>query len=312
MRTDRVAFLMPVHDGAVHLVEAIDSLLAQHDTAWRLVAIDDASHDESYRILERYAEDPRITVIRRDRNLGLYGTLAAAVPEVDAEWIAIVMQDDVLKPAYLTEMRRLAATFPDADGFWANEDIIDAAGRVVARGLDTGRTEPIPPGREPWLGALERGCIWTISGSFTRRSALRDVPFRADLPHCGDFDWFLRAVRERRFVYYERTLASLRRHAGQSSTTNLQWGRDLREALQVVTEQVRAHPGDVPRWRLWRFGRQRSWGVVRRVAAAARHGRWGEAVRLSRHIGGWAWLPVRAAVGRRRVARRTDAPSRTI
>lgn len=307
-----ICIVMPVFNGMAYLPTAVASLTAQRDPFWHLLAIDDAGTDGSGPWLEKAAAaDQRIRVKRQRANRGLYGTLADAVDEIDADWIGILMQDDRLKPDYLTEMRALMARHPDAEALWAGEDIIDAAGVVLVRGMDTAREEPIPPGVVAWRTTLVRGCMWTISGALTRRSLLSAVPLRDDLPHCGDFEWFLRAVRSRPFVYYERPLAELRRHEGQASTKNLRSGQDLREALRVVNEQLQAHPGDLSPEEVMRLAIGRLAGVLRRVATSAAHARIGEAWRLARHAWTCVALPWRAAVARRRAATPGVTPERS-
>ena len=193
-----VTIVLPVYNGLPYLHEAVASVLAQTRRDWRLLLIDDASTDGSAEAIGTF-DDPRIEARRHTQNVGLYATLAEAVAHVDTEFVAILMQDDRLHPDYLSALVSLAARFPTADGFWICEDTIDGQGHVIGRGQSSGRVEPIRPGVRPWRRALMKGCIWTISGSFSRRSLLADVPFRPDLPHCADYDWFLRASRTRPF-----------------------------------------------------------------------------------------------------------------
>jgi glycosyltransferase involved in cell wall biosynthesis len=289
-----IELVMPVYNGARHLQAALDSIAAQQDPDWRLLAIDDAGTDGSLEMLRRLsAIDTRVRVVRNRTNLGLYGTLAAGVDLATSDWVGVLMQDDCLKPDYVGEMRRLIATHPAAEAIWATEDVIDADGRLVRRGLDTSRLEPIPPGPAPWRHALRQGCLWTISGSLTRRRLLLDVRLRTDLPHCGDYDWFLRAVRDRPFLYYERPLTDLRQHAGQSSAENLRTGQDLRESLAIVHEQVRQHAADLTVGQGVVIATTRVRGLGRRLAAAVRHGRIRQVPELVRQIGAYASLPAR-------------------
>lgn len=295
---------MPVHNGEAHLQDALDSLAAQQDPDWRLLAIDDAGTDSSLALLEQAARgDHRIQVKRHDRNRGLYGTLAAAMDLARGDWVGVLMQDDRLKPDYVEEMRRLMAGHPEAEAIWATEDVIDAEGGLVRPGHDTARVEHITPGATPWRHGLKQGCLWTISGSLTRRRLFLDVRLRTDLPHCGDFDWFLRAVRSRPFLYYERPLAELRQHAGQSSTTNLQSGADLRESLRVVGEQVRKHPEDLTVRQGVVIAASRVGGLARRLVAAVKHARLGEVPRLGGQMLSYAALPARVAAARTRRGR---------
>ena len=238
--------ILPAYNGTRYLGEAILSVLRQSYSKWRLLVIDDASSDDPANIVRDHA-DPRITYIQRDQNIGLYPLLSLSLAMTDAEWVCILMQDDRLKPTYLEQMIDLATKYPTVQAIWATEDIIGEAGEVFRIGKATRREELIQPGTAPWASALRRGCIWTISGSFTRRSLLTSIPFRGDLPHCGDFEWLLRAIRQAPFLYFECSLIELRQHAEQASAFNLRSGRDVEESYQVVKENLAVYGHELSR-----------------------------------------------------------------
>lgn len=299
-----VTIVLPVYNGEPYLQEAIASVLAQTRRDWRLLLIDDASTDGSWRVLEAL-DDPRIEVRRHDQNVGLYATLDEAVAQLDSEWIAILMQDDRLHPDYLSALCSLVGRFPAADAFWICEDIIDGDGQVIARGQSSGRVEPIRPGVRPWRRALTRGCLWTISGSFTRRSLFAELPFRVDLPHCADYHWFLRASRARPFVYYQRPLIDLRQHEGQASTRHLRQGRNMAEMCAVIEQQLDQHPGDLPFWRVCGVAGYRAWQCGRLLAGNVLRGHAGSIWPLTRTAVKFLMFPPRVVI-RRWMAWRPD------
>ena len=74
-----------------------DSILAQEtDYSWRLVFVDDGSTDESPRILDGYAGDPRVEVIHQD-NVG-QSSKNTGLDRIDAAYIMFVDGDDMLEP----------------------------------------------------------------------------------------------------------------------------------------------------------------------------------------------------------------------
>ena len=83
-----VSVVMSVYNGAQHLRQTLDSILAQRDVAFELVVIDDGSIDGSAAILEEYAMgDTRIRVIRQE-NRGLTRALITGCSEARAPYIA--------------------------------------------------------------------------------------------------------------------------------------------------------------------------------------------------------------------------------
>jgi hypothetical protein len=205
------------------------------------------------------------------------------------------MQDDRPKPNWLEAMLSVADCYPKVQALWATEDIIDAQGILTREGRDTGRLELIQPGRLPWYSILQRGCIWQISGSLTRSELFRNIPFNPRLPHCGDYDWLLRAIRVSAFVYYERPLIELRLHAGQASAGNLASGKDIAESHSVVKSNLAAYPRDLTLLAGIALSLARARVILIRVAAALIHRRFGLALRLSPFVVRFAFIFVMPA-----------------
>jgi len=289
--TPTVKFLLPVYNGQPFLFEAIDSIRNQTCPLWKCIVVDDASTDGSRPVIQGLA-DSRIRHLFHDVNQGLYGTLAETIPLVDTEWVAIVMQDDRLKPFYLQEMMALTQRFTEVDAFWATEDLIGKDGNSLVKGRDTSRLEAIDPGTSLWADVLRRGCFWTISGSFTRGALFRSLPFSGEYPHCGDFEWLLRAARRAHFLYYERSLTELRVHQRQASAINLLRGRDVQEAYVIIQHNLRTYGGDISRWDILSICLRRAKDIAIKILAALRHGRLSQGLLLMKYFAKFVCLPL--------------------
>ena len=86
----RVGIGATLYNRAKHLKEALDSLLGQSFSAFRLVLVDDGSTDETEQICREYAaRDPRVTYVRNEQRLGMVGAwrrafeLAAGAGDVE-------------------------------------------------------------------------------------------------------------------------------------------------------------------------------------------------------------------------------------
>lgn len=97
-----ITVLMPVFNGAAHLREAVDSVLAGTFHDFELLAIDDGSTDGSTAILASYG-DPRLRVIRHDVNRGLVASLNEGIDLARGRFIARMDADDAMLPTRLAE-----------------------------------------------------------------------------------------------------------------------------------------------------------------------------------------------------------------
>lgn len=99
MNTDTrptISVLLPIFNASNYLRESLDSLFAQSFRDFEVVAIDDGSVDDSYRIASSY-EDPRLRLLRQ-QNLGLASTLNRALSLARGRYIARQDADDIALP----------------------------------------------------------------------------------------------------------------------------------------------------------------------------------------------------------------------
>ncbi len=103
MSVPRVSILMAVYNAEPYLAEAVDSVLAQTESAWELLCVDDASTDGSLAILEQYASrDARIRVFPQTGNRGLSVVRNVALRAARGQWVMILDADDWLSPSTLS------------------------------------------------------------------------------------------------------------------------------------------------------------------------------------------------------------------
>ncbi|MBM9538196.1 glycosyltransferase family 2 protein [Desulfobulbus alkaliphilus] len=95
-----ITVIMPVHNGAQYLEEAIDSVLAQSFTDFELLIINDHSTDESVDIISGY-KDHRIRLINAPERLKLAGALNLGMREAQGEFLARMDADDISLPKRL-------------------------------------------------------------------------------------------------------------------------------------------------------------------------------------------------------------------
>jgi glycosyl transferase family 2 len=104
----RVAVLVPVHGQAAFLPRALESLLAQEETAWEAVVVDDGSRDPDA-VAAAVPADPRVRLLRTADNRGLGAALNTALDATTAPVVAYLPADDVWFPGHLaTALDRLA------------------------------------------------------------------------------------------------------------------------------------------------------------------------------------------------------------
>ncbi|MDT0576865.1 glycosyltransferase [Croceicoccus sp. F390] len=112
--TPQVSILMAVHNGEAHLDEAMHSLLAQDFTDFEFVIVDDASGPVVHAMLEQHAaQDPRIVLVRNDRQLRLAASLNIGLQRCRAPLTARADADDIYAPERLSRQVAFLNKHPD-------------------------------------------------------------------------------------------------------------------------------------------------------------------------------------------------------
>jgi glycosyltransferase involved in cell wall biosynthesis len=110
----RITIGVPVYNGERHLRQALDSLLAQDTTDFRLVISDNASTDRTAEICQAYvARDPRVSYVRNEKNLGAAANYNRLLHMATTPYFKWASADDVCEPQLLTRCLEVLEARPN-------------------------------------------------------------------------------------------------------------------------------------------------------------------------------------------------------
>lgn len=261
-----ISVALPVFNGARYLDESIRSVVAQTRRDWELIIVDDASTDATPLILEQWrARDPRIRVIRNDRNLMLAGALNVAFRAARGALLTWTSDDNIYEPEALAVMARALVASTDIDLVYCDLAEIDESGAETAR-----RELPDPD------GLLFRNCV---GACFMYRRAVHDHLGGYDEAYLlsEDYDYWLRA-RVAGFRFRRLPGVQYRYRLHRWSLSARRADREWEVSLRAWERSAPRIPGVCPAaladahmakaWRAWGIGMKAfAW---RRLLAAAR------------------------------------------
>jgi CRISPR system Cascade subunit CasB len=95
----KISVILPIYNTCAFLEEAVNSVVCQTFDDWELIAINDASTDESLSILKSFErDDSRIKVIDFKKNKGLGRVRNAGVEEAKGDYLVFLDSDDFMTP----------------------------------------------------------------------------------------------------------------------------------------------------------------------------------------------------------------------
>ena len=99
----KISIIVPNYNYAYFLDKRIESILKQTYTDYEIILLDDASSDDSVKVLEKYKNNPHVSqIVVNEQNTGspfkqwMKGILLAK-----GEWIWIAEADDLCEPTFL-------------------------------------------------------------------------------------------------------------------------------------------------------------------------------------------------------------------
>ncbi|MCW5898878.1 MAG: glycosyltransferase family 2 protein [Flavobacteriales bacterium] len=237
----KVSVVLPVYNKAPWLRECLHSILGQTFGDFELIAVDDASTDDSLAIL-RAVGDPRLRVVALERNLGPAGAAQRAMDLAQGEYIARLDADDLMLPG------RLAVQVSYMD---AHPHIGASGGTVRLFGAEEGEWTYSPDDAD-CRAELVFGVPVPQGASIMRTEVLRrhGIRYQDHWPRIGE-DWFfwLSLARHASFgnvadplILYRRGTQNIAHGQDRAATRRHRIALVLRDlGLEPTPEEVEAH-----------------------------------------------------------------------
>jgi glycosyltransferase involved in cell wall biosynthesis len=225
---DLVSVVIPCHNQAQYLGEALESVLQQKDATSEIVVVDDGSSDQTAQVAHRY---PGVHLVRQSK-MGLAAARNAGLRHSRGHYLVFLDADDRLLPGALSSGRAslLASAGAALTTGWFRW--IDERGEVL-------RDEQRPQmPTDAYRALLKRNYIWMHAVVMYQRWALDEVGgFDVSLEAAEDYDLFLRIARSYPISHHSAVVAEYRKHRRNMSSDPALM---LRNALRVLRSQRNA------------------------------------------------------------------------
>lgn len=247
-----VSVVMATYNNGSYLAEAIDSVLAQEGVeGLEVVVVDDASTDDTPRVLENYRN--QLVTCTLPANTGCAGTPRNnGFRLARGEFLAIFDSDDVMLPGKLREQCALLRRHPDIPMVFTNFRNF-SAGHPAKQDFLADHTRFHAMERQPigeaWYRLPAERAFETLvvdnfvgtSGVVMRRSLVEEVGHFDERLRCGeDLEYWLRVVRRHDVAYIDREYHRRRLHQNNLSTRT----SGMEDLLQMAE---RLHRDPMPR-----------------------------------------------------------------
>lgn len=186
-----ISVVIPAYNRESFIVPAVESVLGQGIDAIEVIVVDDCSTDGTVAALEGIY-DPRLRIVRHERNKGEAGARNTGVRESKGEYVAYLDSDDQWLPGKLkAQLEYMQAASPEVGGVYTLHYRLYQNGRKSITGY-------IPDGAPlTFEKLLVKGASISAGSTLMFRRALYDVvgPYDEQARLYVDWDWLLRFLK---------------------------------------------------------------------------------------------------------------------
>jgi glycosyltransferase involved in cell wall biosynthesis len=250
--TPRVTLGIATYNRDRYLAEAVRSGLDQDIGELEvLIVVDGSTNPAIDGVLEGFGADPRVRVVRHDRNLGIASAYNTFVSHGRGELIAMIGDDDVCLPGRLRRQLEVFDRFPDTGVVHGDAVVIDGTGRRTG----VWNSRDFTPAQ--LVQAFFRSHNHLVDPTRMVHRRVYDAVGGYDdrYPLANDFDLWLRAARRYRFRHCAGgPLVAVRRHGENTS--------DESRRAQELAEVERALNAALEHYSLRELVPELDWGVL--------------------------------------------------
>ncbi len=239
--------VVPNYNHAHYLPTALDALLAQSLQPREIVVVDDASTDDSRRVIADFAaRHPTIRPVYREKNQGVVATMNAFLRESDTTYVYFAAADDQVLPGFFAESLALLERHPEAAFCSTLTRILDEDGAdhgVFPTPLPIRRPGLITP-REAARHLMREGS-WVMGNSviYRREALLAEGGFRAELRSFCDGFVHLSLALAHDVCFNPAPLVCWRRLRGSLSDQTTGNAANTRAVIDTATRIMSEDPG---------------------------------------------------------------------
>lgn len=224
-----ISVIVPMYNAATFLKATVDSILAQTCKNFELLLIDDCSTDNTLEVAYSFS-DPRIRVIKNEKNRGAGVTRNKGIESAQSAYLAFCDADDIMMPDRLEKQLNFMELHRDIDICGSFVKLINENGNVI--GKYTFHTE-----HDDIAVDLFLRCAFQQSTAFIRRSRFEQSGLKYKENHFAeDFDLWANAVRKLKFHVLPLFLICYK--ISESQLTATSWEKQRRDALLTYKQMM--------------------------------------------------------------------------
>lgn len=235
----KISIVLPTYNrGNLFLVKAINSVLNQSFKDFELIIIDDASTDETEKIISKF-DDKRIQYIKTENNHGEYWSTNYGISLTQGDYLTWIHSDDIMPPDSLFLRVKELETNSKLDFVHGDIIKIDENDKLIEKieAVDWSKKKILSQYLLLPEKRIKKYLIHHLTIMMRWNFFYKAGPFDCSLPFAGDIDWLIRAIRIGNFKKINLILYHYRTHPNSRRIQDILHGVDKQKVLLTINKR---------------------------------------------------------------------------
>lgn len=235
----KISIVLPTYNrGNIFLVKAINSVLNQSFKDFELIIIDDASTDETEKIISKF-NDKRIQYIKTEKNHGEYWSTNYGISLAQGDYLTWIHSDDIMPPDSLFLRVKELETNSKLDFVHGDIIKIDENDKLIEKigAVDWSKKKILSQYLLLPEKRIKKYLIHHLTIMMRWNFFYKAGPFDCSLPFAGDIDWLIRAIRIGNFKKINSILYHYRTHLNSRRIQDILHGVNKQKVLLTINKR---------------------------------------------------------------------------
>ena len=223
MALPNVSIVLPTYNGSQYLSSSIESCLGQTHSNIELIIVDDGSTDRRLQDILNNYHDPRVQVIRHDKNKGLPVALNTGFAKATGEYLTWTSDDNIYDASAIAKMVDCLVSNPGTDFVYCRAWLVNETGEIISE-LKTAPVSELKNYNCVGACFLYTRKVYETIGDYNSRVSLSE-----------DYEYWVRVAQIFAMMYCDEKLYYKREH--RRSLTSMNYGGYKAQRLTLDIRQ---------------------------------------------------------------------------
>lgn len=216
--TPLITVIIPVRNGAAYIENAVSSVLAQTTKSFQVIVSDNGSTDATTSLLSKYADNPRIKIVRQTGQFDMFAHFNKCLEMVGTKYFMMLHHDDFLcDESALEQALVVMEKSPSLSTVYCDMVYVDKVGRFINH-RKFSRAGIVNADVIAKQSVLSTRNLFGIP-LLIRSESIKSVKYDNRITYAADLEFSIAIAKRGEVFYIQKPLIAYRIHGANASVS---------------------------------------------------------------------------------------------